>query len=97
MQKVAGLKHLDTYRLSGKVRSSWPVDMEHYCQVGYDPTGQDSDPKASTIVWQALPGAAQHLGQLQQRADSPGQGFDQRLAARLGQIDRGHAVQGGFR
>ncbi|HPD28804.1 MAG TPA: hypothetical protein PLL20_02330 [Phycisphaerae bacterium] len=56
VQKVTGLKRLDTYRLSGKVRSSWSVDVEHYSQVGYDPTGQDSDPKAPTIVWTPLPG-----------------------------------------
>lgn len=57
VQKVAGLKRLDTYRLAGKVRSSWPVDMDHYCQIGYDPTGQDTDAKAPTIVWETLPGA----------------------------------------
>ncbi|MDM8008111.1 MAG: hypothetical protein QUV05_18375 [Phycisphaerae bacterium] len=57
VQKVADLKRLDTYRLSGKVRCSWPVELDHYCQVGYDPTGQDADPKASTIVWKSLPGA----------------------------------------
>lgn len=57
VQKVTGLRRLDTYRLSGKVRCSWPVDIDHYGQVGYDPTGQDADPGAATIVWRALPGA----------------------------------------
>jgi hypothetical protein len=57
VQRVAGLKRLDTYRLSGKVRCSWPVEIDHRCQVGYDPTGQGSDPTASTIVWKTLPGA----------------------------------------
>ena len=56
VQRITSLKRLDTYRLAGKVRSSWPADVEHYCQVGYDPTGQDGDPKAATIVWQVLPG-----------------------------------------
>jgi hypothetical protein len=37
------------------VRSSWPVDHEHQCQVGYDPTGQDEDPQAATIVWTTMP------------------------------------------
>jgi hypothetical protein len=55
VQKITGLKRLDTYRLAGKVRSSWPADVERNCQVGYDLTGQDTDPKAATIVWESLP------------------------------------------
>lgn len=55
VQRVDGLSHLETYRLSGNVRSSWPVDDQHQCYVGYDPTGQEEDPKADTIVWTTLP------------------------------------------
>jgi hypothetical protein len=56
VQGVSGLDRLATYRLCGRVRSSWPVDPEHQCQVGYDPTGQTRDPHAGTIVWTSLPG-----------------------------------------
>jgi hypothetical protein len=55
VQKVEGLSYLETYRLSGLVRSSWPLDAEHASCVGYDPTGQDSDPEAKSIVWTKLP------------------------------------------
>jgi hypothetical protein len=55
LQRVEGLSHLETYRLSGRVRSSWLVDPDHQCFVGYDPTGQVDDPKAGTIVWTTLP------------------------------------------
>ena len=55
VQRVGDLGHLETYRLEGSVRSTWPVDEKHYCAVGYDLTGQDSDPKATTIQWTLLP------------------------------------------
>ncbi len=55
VQRVSGLSHAETYRLSGRIRSSWPVDVEHVCYVGYDLTGQDKDPKAETVIWTALP------------------------------------------
>ncbi len=55
VQRVDGLSRADTYRLSGQVRSSWPLDVDHQCRVGYDPTGQTNDPGAKTIVWTLLP------------------------------------------
>ncbi len=55
VQRVDGLSALDTYRLTGRVRSSWTLDTEHACRVGCDPTGQDQDAKAPTIVWTAMP------------------------------------------
>jgi hypothetical protein len=55
VQSVEGLDRAETYRLSGRVRSSWPVDPERRCAVGYDPTGQIEDPKAATITWTVLP------------------------------------------
>lgn len=55
VQSVSGLNRLETYRLSGRVRSSWAVDDRHQCRVGYDPTGQVEDPRAETIVWSILP------------------------------------------
>lgn len=55
VQRVEGLRHLESYRITGKVRCSWPVDIEHTCTVGFDPTGQTDDPKADTIVWTTLP------------------------------------------
>ena len=59
VQQVRELSSADTYRLSGKVRCTWPADARHQCFVGYDPTGQTDDPKAPTIVWTtALPQAA---------------------------------------
>ncbi len=56
VQRVEGLSHVDTYRVWGLVRSSWPVDVEHACYVGIDPTGQDENPSADTIRWTPLPG-----------------------------------------
>lgn len=55
VQRVVGLSKLETYRLSGKVRSTWPVDEKHACLVGFDATGQDVNPKADTIEWTILP------------------------------------------
>jgi hypothetical protein len=55
VQKVAGLSGLETYRLSGRVRSTWPVDDKHWCMVGFDPTGQESNPRADSIRWTVLP------------------------------------------
>jgi hypothetical protein len=56
VQRISGLSHRETYRLLGQVRCSWPIDLDRGCMVGYDPTGQDSDPKASTIVWTPMVG-----------------------------------------
>lgn len=57
VQRVEGLSRADTYRLSGRVRCSWAVDDAHQCFVGCDPTGQDQDPSADTIIWSAaMPG-----------------------------------------
>ena len=53
VQRVEGLSRADTYRLSGRVRCSWAADDAHQCYVGIDPTGQDTDPNASTIAWGA--------------------------------------------
>ncbi len=55
VQEVIGLSKLETYRLSGRVRSTWPVDEKHSCMIGFDPTGQDTDPDAGTIQWTILP------------------------------------------
>lgn len=54
VQQVAGLRRADAYRLSARVRVSWPQSDEHGIWVGVDPTGQDSDPGAATIQWTAL-------------------------------------------
>lgn len=55
VQEIDGLSSLETYRLTGKVRCSWPIDARHLVRIGYDPTGQADDPQASTIVWTLLP------------------------------------------
>jgi hypothetical protein len=55
VQRVSGLSAAETYRLSGQVRASWPIDETHQTYVGYDPTGQVEDPLAKTIVWTTLP------------------------------------------
>jgi hypothetical protein len=57
VQVAANLNRSDTYLLSGKIRSTWPVDLEHQCFVGFDPTGQKDDPQAGTIQWKTLPAA----------------------------------------
>jgi hypothetical protein len=54
-QRVSGLGHFDTYRLSGRVRSSYALDADYRTEVGFDTTGQQDDPKAPTIVWNAHP------------------------------------------
>ena len=55
VQKVEGLDHVQSYRLAGQVRCSRTLDFDNQCKVGYDPTGQTSDPDASTIVWTSMP------------------------------------------
>jgi len=55
VQRVSGLTHMETYRLTGRVRSSWPVDFEHVTSVGYDLTGQVIDPEADTIEGTRFP------------------------------------------
>lgn len=54
-QRVGGLSRFETYQLAARVRASYPLDFEHRAQIGYDPTGQVEDSKASTIVWAAFP------------------------------------------
>jgi hypothetical protein len=51
VQKVEGLDHLETYRLSARARCTWQMSNNHSLYVGYDPTGQDTDPAATSIVW----------------------------------------------
>ncbi|MBN1417653.1 MAG: hypothetical protein JXP34_02695 [Planctomycetes bacterium] len=55
VQRVDGLSRHETYRIAGRVRSSWAFAVEQGCLVGFDPTGQDADPKAATIIWTPLP------------------------------------------
>ena len=55
VQRVDGLSAAETYRLSGRLRASWPVDDRHQTYVGFDPTGQVGDPKAGSITWTVLP------------------------------------------
>jgi hypothetical protein len=54
--RVTGLDKRETYRLVGRVRSSWPADERHSCLVGHDRTGQTDDPHAGSIEWTTLPG-----------------------------------------
>ena len=54
--QVNGLSAVETYRISGRVRSSWPLDEKHAAYVGYDTTGQTADPKAASIVWKPAVG-----------------------------------------
>jgi hypothetical protein len=56
VQRVEGLSRMESYRLSGRVRCSWPLDFEHQCSVGMDPTGQEADPTAPSITWTRLSG-----------------------------------------
>jgi hypothetical protein len=55
VQRVEGLSPLETYRLSGRMRSSYAIDPRRQSFIGWDPTGQTEDPKAATIVWTMLP------------------------------------------
>lgn len=55
VQRVDALSPVETYRLSGRLRSSYPIDEKHACCIGYDPTGQVDDPAAVTIVWTKMP------------------------------------------
>ncbi len=55
VQRVHRLGTAETYRLSGRVRASWPVDDRHQMYVGFDPTGQVGNPKAGSITWTVLP------------------------------------------
>ncbi len=55
VQGVGGLDPSQTYRLKGRLRSSWAVDFEHQLLIGLDPTGQENDPKGATINWTAYP------------------------------------------
>jgi hypothetical protein len=55
VQQVSGLSKNETYRVTGMLRASWPVDEKHQCFIGYDPTGQTSSPEAETIEWTMLP------------------------------------------
>lgn len=55
VNKVSGLAESQTYRVKGRVRCSWPLDDKHWLAVGYDSTGQTTDPDASTVEWTYLP------------------------------------------
>src|SRR5205085_7193745 len=57
LQRVSGLSRFETYQLSAHVRSSYPLTFEQRAEIGYDPSGQDNDSRASTIVWSAHPKA----------------------------------------
>lgn len=56
VRKVEGLDRGETYRLTGRGRSTWAVDFQHNGRVGVDPTGQTTDPDATTIQWMLFPG-----------------------------------------
>jgi hypothetical protein len=51
VQAVSGLKSNKRYCLSGWTNSSALTDKRYLSAVGYDPTGQVTDPKARTITW----------------------------------------------
>jgi hypothetical protein len=51
VQQVTGLNRFAAYRLTGKIRSSWPLDWQHQTLVGTDPTGQTENPDAPTVQW----------------------------------------------
>ncbi|GMV95902.1 MAG: hypothetical protein AMXMBFR83_02710 [Phycisphaerae bacterium] len=55
VQRVEGLSRTESYRLNGRIRCSWPLDVERSCAVGVDATGQTTDPDAATVVWTHLP------------------------------------------
>lgn len=55
VQRVEKLEKATAYRLSVRVRASWPLDDQHQAMVGIDPTGQTDDPLAKTIEWTMLP------------------------------------------
>jgi hypothetical protein len=61
LQRVADLSPGETYRLVGRVRSTWAADDVRHCLVGFDPTGQETDPLARSIVWTTLPAVAGEL------------------------------------
>jgi hypothetical protein len=54
-RRVESLAREDTFCLTGRVRASWPLDTEHECAIGIDPTGQTENPTAATIVWTHYP------------------------------------------
>lgn len=56
--QASDLNAAETYRASGRVRSSYPLDEKHACMVGYDLSGQTVDPNATTITW--LPAVGFH-------------------------------------
>ncbi len=71
VQKVEGLSQLENYVVTGKVRSSWPVDEKHACWVGVDMTGQTRDPEAETITWTTMPGVHGIFCDYRSRPDRP--------------------------
>lgn len=50
-----GLNHGENYRLRLSVNCSYRVHPDRRVMVGYDLTGQTSDPEAATIHWTMLP------------------------------------------
>ncbi len=55
VQRVSNLSNDNTYKLTGKVRSTWPLSLEQRCEIGIDPTGQVKNSNASSIHWKAFP------------------------------------------
>lgn len=55
VQRIDNVSRTQTYRWRGRVRCSFPLDDEHACMIGVDPTGQTNDPQASTIQWTRTP------------------------------------------
>jgi hypothetical protein len=53
-QKIDQLDRFQTYRLSARTRISHVQDWDHQSWIGWDHTGQDQDPKASTVHWAPL-------------------------------------------
>jgi hypothetical protein len=55
VQRLEGLARHDAFRLAGSWRGSYALDFERRIEVGIDPTGQDTDADAPSILWQAGP------------------------------------------
>ena len=55
VQQVNGLTVGDDYRLSAWVQTTWAVGEKHVTRIGWDPTGQTTEPDAATIEWVKAP------------------------------------------
>jgi hypothetical protein len=60
VQQIIGLSRSKRYQLIAWSASSMQTDARYLSAVGYDPTGQTSDPQAKTIVW-GLTGTMQNV------------------------------------